>query len=60
MILFDGSPIPPLSGDLPVPDAVQQVFTFCVCYLFLLSLLLLVVPQKWMRRVVQIALHLRG
>ncbi len=50
-------PIPPLPLEPPGP--VEQVFSFCIAYLLLLSLVLLVLPQKWMRRIVQIAFYKR-
>jgi hypothetical protein len=37
----------------------EQVFLFCIAYLLLLSLALLALPQKWVRRMAQIAFHLR-
>lgn len=38
---------------------VEQVFAFCIAYLLALSLVLLALPQKWLRRIIQIALGLR-
>jgi len=51
-------PMPPLPLEPPGPA--EQVFSFCIAYLLLLSLVLLALPQKWMRRVIEIAFHLRG
>jgi hypothetical protein len=45
---------------LDVPGPMEQMFGFCIAYLLVLSLLLLALPEKWMRRVIQIALHLGG
>ena len=52
-------PYPP-PGPIDVPGTTEQVFLFCLAYLLLLSLVLLALPQKWMRRLIRIALHLRG
>jgi hypothetical protein len=51
-------PMPP--SPLEPPGPLDQVFAFCIAYLLLLSVGLLALPQKLARRVVQIALHLRG
>ncbi len=49
---------PPRPIDAPGP--VEQAILFCLVYFLFLSLVLLVLPRKWMRRVIQIAFHLRG
>jgi hypothetical protein len=49
-------PIPPLPLEPPGP--VEQVFLFCIAYFLLLSVVLLALPQKLTRRIVQVALHL--
>ena len=36
----------------------ERVFDFCIAYLLLVSIVLLVLPRQWARRVIQIALHL--
>ncbi len=51
---------PPPSEPVDLPGPIEQAFSFCVLYLLLLSVGLLVLPQKWAHRIVQIALHLRG
>ena len=54
-------PYPPPSSDpVDFPGPIEQALSFCVVYLLLLSVGLLALPQKWSRRVVQIALHLRS
>lgn len=35
------------------------MFGFCIAYLLLVSLVLLALPHKWLRRVIQVAFHLR-
>ncbi len=47
---------PPLPLEPPGP--VEQVFSFCLAYFLLLSVVLLALPQKWVRRLIQIAFHL--
>jgi len=41
------------------PGPVEQALSFCFVYLLLLSLVLLVIPKKWMRRLIHIAFHSR-
>ena len=53
-------PYPPPPGPIDIPGPVEQVFSFCVVFLLLLSMVLLVLPRKWLRRVIQVAFHLRG
>ncbi len=45
---------------LEPPGPVEQMFLFSIAYLLLLALVLLALPQKWTRRIVQIAFRLRG
>jgi hypothetical protein len=52
-------PFPPPRGHVELPGPVEQAFSFCLVYLLLLSMILLVLPKTWMRRVIQIAFHLR-
>ena len=51
-------PIPPLP--LEPPGSVEQMFLFCLAYLLLLSLVLLTLPEKWVRQVARLAFRLRG
>jgi len=53
-------PLPPPPGPMDSPGSVEQVFVFCIAYFVLLSLALLLLPQKWMRRVIQVAFRLHG
>lgn len=48
-------PIPPLPLEPPSP--VERVFGFCIAYLLVLSLVLLTLPQRWLRRVIQVDLR---
>lgn len=52
-------PMPP--SPLEPPGPVEHAFVaFCIAYFVLLSLVLLVLPQKLMRRIIQIAFHACG
>ncbi len=51
-------PFPP-PEPIDVPGPVEQVLLFGLAYLLLLSLALLVLPKKLVRRVIQIAFHKR-
>ncbi len=51
---------PPPPGPIDVPGPVEQAILFCLVYFLFLSLVLLVLPKRWMRRVIQIAFRLRG
>jgi hypothetical protein len=46
-------------GPVQLPGPMEQVIAFCLVYLLFLSLVLIVLPQKLMDRVIQIAFHLR-
>ena len=50
-------PLPPPSDVAPGP---VEPISFCVVYLLFLSLALLVLPKKWMRRLIQIAVPHAG
>ncbi len=49
-------PFPPPPGPIDV-GPVEQVFAFSIAYLLLLSLVLLALPQKWLRQIVRVAFH---
>jgi hypothetical protein len=53
-------PYPPSRPDPLMSRPVEQAISFCLVYLLFLSLVLLALPQKLMRRVIQIAFHLRS
>jgi hypothetical protein len=46
--------------ELCIPHLTSQVFSFRIAYLLLLFLVLLVLPQKWLRRIVRVAFHLEA
>jgi hypothetical protein len=48
---------PPPPGPIEAPGSVEQVFMFCLAGLLLLSLVVLALPPKWVRRIVRLALH---
>ncbi len=53
-------PFPPPSPAVDFPGPIEQAFDFCVVFLLMLSVGLLLLPQNLARRIVQIAFHLRG
>jgi hypothetical protein len=50
--------MPPLA--LEPPGHAEQAFEFCIVYFVLCSVALLLLPKRWMRRLIQVAFHLRS
>jgi hypothetical protein len=50
-------PVPP--GFIPQPGPADEAFFFCMTYVAFVSLVLLALPKKWSRKIVQIMLALR-